>query len=760
MKPDDSPLIRAGESAGEYLLHEIDSSIDPSGARSISSAPIEYESLNGFQTLLVVIFLGVAAWYLTWRLDTFNEQALGFSILLYGAELFGMLTTLLHLFMTWRLRIRISPPPPPGFKVDVFIPTYNESVELVRNTLVAAIHMDYPHETWLLDDGNRPEMAALAQELGVRYLARQENTDAKAGNLNNALRHSDADFIAVFDCDHAPHKYFLTRTLGYFQDEKVAFVQTPQDFFNLDSYQHRWRPNRKLVWTEQSLFFRVIQRGKDYWNAAFFCGSCAVIRRSALDDVGGFATGTVTEDLHTSLRIHKAGYKSVYHPESLAFGLAPNSVMPFLKQRIRWGQGAMQVWRQEGVLFARGLTLAQRLNYFASMSTYFDGWQKAIFYVAPVIVLFTGTMPINALGAEFLWHFIPYYLLNFWVFEEVGRGFGNTLYIEQYNMGRFAGFAWATLGLFRKRLSFFVTPKEQTPRSESLRLLTPQLVVLIFNAAAIPVGIALFLYWHHLPFSGVVANVVWAAVNLSLALAIVAFSLKQSRFRRKEYRFPIPLPANVSLADEPMRFMTVDDISSNGCRIYGNFVSPPPIGEAIRGIIYLPAGQIPFLGEITSHIEGGRQDQRYVKAIGCRFVVQDWRYRDQLKLFLYGSDLQWQLLTLTERIPSPSEWMAEKMGIISPTSQFAARNWAAMLYRSKEKQEHPDEVGLITMTGDRLEAVLTFKPIPEGTSIQGRFFTRRRTEDFLVCVGPGRALQSPVSPIYLYEVTPVAEKPD
>lgn len=738
-------------------LREVESSTTSDLHRAKTTEHIEYESLNAFQSLLVLIFLGVAAWYLTWRLGTFNEQALGFSLLLYGAELFGILTTGLHLFMTWRLPKRISPPAPPGLKVDVFIPTYNESAELVRNTLVAAIHMDYPHETWLLDDGNRAEMAALAKEFGIRYLARQENSDAKAGNLNNALRYSDADFIAVFDCDHAPHKYFLTRTLGYFLDEKVAFVQTPQDFFNLDSYQHRWSPNRKLVWTEQSLFFRVIQRGKDYWNAAFFCGSCAVIRRSALNHIGGFATGTVTEDLHTSIRIHKAGYKSVYHPESLAFGLAPNSVMPFLKQRIRWGQGAMQVWRQEGVVFARGLTLAQRINYFASMTTYFDGWQKAIFYTAPVFVLFTGTMPINALGTEFLLHFIPYYLLNFWVFEEVGRGFGNTLYIEQYNMGRFAGFAWATLGLFRKRLPFFVTPKEQTPRRESLRLLTPQIMVLAFNTAAIPVGIGLFLYWHHLPVSGVVANVIWAAANLSLAWAIVVFSLKQSSFRRKEYRFPIPLPASVFLADDPARFMTVDDISSSGCRIYGSLGSPPRIGAPIRGIIYLPAGKIPFIGEITALIEGGKRDERYIKAIGCRFVVKEWRYRDQLKLFLYGSDLQWQLLTLTERITTPSEWIAEKMGIISPTSQFMARNWAAMLYKVEE-QENLDEVGLVTMSEDRPEAVLIFKPIPEGTLIYGRFFTRRQTRDFFVRTRHGRALQSPVSPIYMYEVTPVAGK--
>ena len=226
-------------------------------------------------------------------------------------------------------------PAPEGYKVDVFVTTYNESPSLLGHTLRAAVQMDYPHQTWLLDDGDNSEMEALAKELGCRYLARKTKKDAKAGNLNNALGHSSADFIAVFDADHVPNKDFLNRTLGFFRDENVAFVQTPQDFYNLDSYQHRRHKRLSYIWTEQSLFFRIIQRGKDRWNAAFFCGSCAVLRVSVLKRIGGFAVETVTEDLHTSIRIHKLGYKSVYISESLAYGLAPDSIDTFLSQQ-RW----------------------------------------------------------------------------------------------------------------------------------------------------------------------------------------------------------------------------------------------------------------------------------------------------------------------------------------------------------------------------------------------------------------------------------------
>ncbi|MDE2571097.1 MAG: glycosyltransferase, partial [bacterium] len=158
--------------------------------------------------------------------------------------------------MTWRLTVRNAAPPRSGLKVAVLIPTLDEEAVMLRQTLLAAMKMDYPHETWLLDDGNRPEMRRLAEELGCNYVARAKNTQAKAGSLNNALRYVDAEYVAIFDADHVPSRRFLTRTLGYFADEHVAFVQTPQDFYNLDSYQHRWDLSERAIWTEQALFFR------------------------------------------------------------------------------------------------------------------------------------------------------------------------------------------------------------------------------------------------------------------------------------------------------------------------------------------------------------------------------------------------------------------------------------------------------------------------------------------------------------------------
>jgi len=609
-----------------------------------------YTPLEWPRRLLVVAFLAASVWYLHWRLGTLNPDAPIFSGLIYGAELFGFATALLHVFMCWRLTNRSAPPARLDVTVDVFVPTYNESVDLVRKTLLAARGMDHPHKTWLLDDGRRPEMRALAAQLGCEYLERADNLHAKAGNLNHALQHSSGELIAIFDADHAPRRDFLAKTLGYFENKRVAFVQTPQDFYNLDSYQHRGGGGR-AVWTEQSLFFRVIQRGKDYWNSAFFCGSCAVVRRSALEEIGGFATGTITEDLHTSMRIHAKGHESVYHAEPLAFGLAPESIQPFLAQRVRWGQGAMHVWRKEGILTHRGLSLAQRINYLASVLTYFDGWQKAIFYFAPVAVLLSGVLPMRASMTDFLIHFAPFCVLTFWVFEEVARGYGRSVFIEQYNMARFAAFAWATLAWIAPTLKFRVTAKGAPAQRSAVRLTFPQWSVLTLNALAIAVGAVVWLVAPNLPVGAVVASMFWAIVNGALAIGVIAFTAITQRNRRKQYRFPVALPAQLVVADGSRLSGTVDDVSENGLRFYGKLPVTLEVGDMLTGHLTLPEGRVAFWGEVRGAVPLP-EDEPGLKAVGLHFSTSK-EGREQLEAFLFGSDLQWVLNGYTDRVDTP-----------------------------------------------------------------------------------------------------------
>ncbi len=616
--------------------------------------PVQCEETNLATKILFILFVLAGGNYFLWRLTTLNENAWILSCLLLLAELYGVVTGLIHVMMTWRLTKRWAPDPRPGLSVDIFIPTYNEPVEIVRRTVAAAVAMDYPHVTWLLDDGNRQEMKVLAESLGARYLARGSSEDAKAGNLNFALQHASGQFVAIFDADHVPNKSFILRTLGYFEDEQVAFVQTPQDFYNTDSFQHRDNKKKGLVWTEQSLFFQVIQRGKDYWNAAFFCGSCAIARRSALEKIGGFATGTITEDLHTSIRLHKQGYRSVYHAQSLAFGIAPSTMEPFITQRIRWGQGAMQVWKKEGLLFAKGLTWAQRINYFASVITYFDGWQKGLLYFIPVITLLTGLMPVKAGFFELVIHLLPYIFLNYLLFEELARGYGQSLYIEQYNMSRYFAFALATLTLLtNKDLKFKVTDKEKLISSKK-KFLLPQLIVFYLNVFAIPVGVLSFYYLGHLPQDALFICLFWAVVNVMLSRSVINFSLNKSRSKRVDHRFSIPHVALLNVSKDSSNLVMVTNVSSSGCKLVGNLSFTPKENDIFLMDVYMPHQTLP-LKVCIKHVSFNESHHAY--EMGCVLLKDDQQSHLLLEKYLYGSDHQWVLHNLSEQDLTPLQYL-------------------------------------------------------------------------------------------------------
>ncbi|MDA8338393.1 MAG: glycosyltransferase [Nitrospiraceae bacterium] len=512
-------------------------------------------------TFIALLSIGVTAYYLIWRLNTFNPGAMGFSIVLYSAEVYGFITTLMFFFMIWKPKKRLPIAPEQGLTVGVFIPTLNEDVELLRKTVLGCLNMTYPHKTYILDDGRRQEVETLAGELGCGYIARPDNKDAKAGNLNYALSRTDGEFVVIFDADHVPQPDFLDKVLGYFRDRRVAFVQTPQDFYNIDSFQHRLTRNKKL-WTEQSLFFSLIQPGKDKWNAAFFCGSCAVLRRKALEDIGGFATGTVTEDLHTSIKLHAGRWKSIYHNESLAYGIAAPVLYPFKCQRLRWGQGAMQVLIRDNPVFIKGLTFPQRICYLASIITYFDGFQKAVYYISPIIVLLTGLYPIKAFNMDFLIRFIPHLGLSLWAYEEMTRGFGRIFLMEQYNMIRFNTFIKSTTGFFKnKKLRFKVTPKTGFERTH-IRMLIPQALIL-------SVGI-LSIFWtisglapYKVDRGVIAANIFWALINTGLAYTAGRYALRKVQ-RRKDFRFPANLPALAVFPNPGSRLIVVEDLHEKG----------------------------------------------------------------------------------------------------------------------------------------------------------------------------------------------------
>ena len=563
--------------------------------------------------MVLAVLFGLG--YVTWRaIATLNPGQPMLSGTLLLVEAWGLGTMALHFFSVWDPFSRPAPPPvPPGLSVDVFVPTVNEPVWLVRRTLLGVLNIDYPHQTWLLDDGDRVEMRVLAQELGVRYVARASREGAKAGNLNHALALSKADFVAVFDADHMPLPHFLDRTLGYFTDERVAFVQTPQEFYNPDSYEHAWDPRKRRTWHDQLLFYRLIQPGKDRWNASFFCGSCGVIRRAALDEVGGVPTDTVTEDLHLSMLLHARGWRSVYQQEVLAYGLAPHTAPDYRRQRVRWGQGGMQVARRANPLTLPGLSLPQRLCYLSSILHWFEGWFRLALLLIPPVFLLTGALPLLADVRVFAPLFVTNYLLLAAAYRQAGRGRTRLLLSEAHAIARIDAYIKATFGLVRRRpLRFAVTSKEgraQVP----LRAVALHLGIVALTLLAMGVGVRRVVTGQEHRLLAVSVNLVWCAWHLVLLAWAIRHVLK-TRERRKVHRARGPLAVEWAAGDRHGLGL-LEDVSEYGGRLVT--ADEVPEGADIELRIWPTAYQL-----LRARVVWRREDPDHARA-GLRWTGLD-----------------------------------------------------------------------------------------------------------------------------------------
>ena len=404
----------------------------------------------------------------------------------FVSDVIAVLLGALTIFVSWRYRHRRSPPVREGLSVDVLIPTYQEPIDMVRRTLEAAKAIRYPHETWLLDDGNRPAMRALAAEHGCRYLTRAGNEGAKAGNLNHALSASTADFVAVFDADHIPQTHALDATLGFFADDRVGMVQTPQDYYNTDAVQYMNPRRGGGLWHDQSFFYNLSQPGRDHYNAASCAGTGVVYRRSALEAIGGIPTETVTEDIHTSLKLQKAGYTVPYLNEPIAYGVAAADLADYYRTRLRYGHGNIHALRHERILWCRGLTLRQRLSYLFLGLIYLEGWQQLMVFLVPTIALIFGVAPFQITILNVL-IVLLYPLWSYLLMQEIGCGFARYWTAEIYSMMRFPVHLLAAAALVRNRMVWRTSQKDVRGRLR-LQLLAPQIVVLVVSLVAVGVG--------------------------------------------------------------------------------------------------------------------------------------------------------------------------------------------------------------------------------------------------------------------------------
>lgn len=518
------------------------------------------------RTLGVLAVFAMLA-YLVWRaLFTLSGVNPVLFWLLLGAEILGWLSLALFVYDAWdQTPLEYQFGPVDG-SFAIVIPTYDESRDVLEPTVLGSTKVMGVNEIWVLDDGRREWVRELATAYGVKYLTRDNNVSAKAGNINNALPHIQSDYILILDADHVPYPAFASQTAGYFIDPEVALVQTPHDFRNRDSAAHFDHDVN-----EQSLFFEILQPGRQRSGAVFWCGSGAVIRSQALREVGGLATTTITEDLETSIKLSRAGWKVVYHNEALLRGLAPHNLAAYLIQRYRWARGTLQVLLgKNSPIFRGSFPLKTRLSYVSNLVYHFVPIQHIVFIVVIVWSLLTGELPINAFTLYLLIFWLPQLLLSIIVNWGMSRG-------RQLPFGGSRN-AWLNSGIFlraivdtilQRKAKFTVTPKEgvDTGGWEALRLLlVPSLVSLALLVAG-TLRAADMLGYNPLdlgpmPWLAAVIALGFTIFELSILLPLITQFVRKNQ-TRKTWREPVNIPALVN----GNRRVTVTDLHETGIKI-------------------------------------------------------------------------------------------------------------------------------------------------------------------------------------------------
>ncbi len=489
--------------------------------------------------------------YFGWRIIytlplTYGTPSFIAGILLLIAELAGVWGTVVFYITVWDVKKVVTPEVSTEKfpDVDVFIATYNEPTELLYKTIIGCLNMEYPDKAkihiYVCDDGNRKEMKELCQKLEVGYITRKDNFHAKAGNLNNALTVTTSPCIVTFDADMIPRHNFLMKTIPFFlEEEAVGFVQVPQNFYNPDPFQYNLFSEKNIP-NEQNFFFRVIQSAKNKYNATIYAGSNTVLSREALKAIGGFVTGTITEDFATGMMIQSKGYKTVYLNEILASGLSPETLEDLYNQRIRWGRGAVQTFKAHNPLRQSGLSVMQKIIYFDALLYWYFGIWRFIFLFAPILfILFNITM-IDASALSMLAIWFPFYVITNYTFTQFTQNIRSASWSNIYDTILFpqitTGVIGETLGL--KLAKFKVTPKDNVTRKyfiHKFKLVGLQIVLISLSV----VGIGKIIY---LSFIGqfndsYIINFFWLVYNLYILAMAVFFSSERPKFRSTERMF-------------------------------------------------------------------------------------------------------------------------------------------------------------------------------------------------------------------------------
>ncbi|MET0374179.1 MAG: UDP-forming cellulose synthase catalytic subunit [Rhizorhabdus sp.] len=530
---------------------------------------------------IAALSLLVSTRYIVWRTTTTLEfdsvPAFLLGSGLYLAELYAWVILALGFLQTgWPLErpvIEIAGEPDRWPLVDVYIPTYNESLDIVQTTAFAAMDMDYPRDrfrVFILDDGRRPEFQAFARSAGCGYLTRADNLHAKAGNLNEAMKKTDGELIAIFDCDHVPTRAFLQLTVGWFQtDPRLALMQTPHHFYSPDPVQRNLAVAKDMP-GEGDLFYGAVQKGNDLWNATFFCGSCAIIRRKALEETRGFAGETVTEDAHTALKLQRKGWNTAYLGARLSAGLATERLVLHVGQRIRWARGMTQIFRIDNPLLGPGLKWQQRLCYLNAMLHFQFPLPRIVFLTSPLSYLILGQNIIHASASLIFAYALPHLFLSMQSGERMQGGDRRPYWGEIYEtLLAFHLVKPTVFTLFQPRKGKFnVTDKGGLLDRTyfDFAIVKPHLIAIALLVAGIAFGVVKYLYFPHLfniQGDTLLLNAAWASFSLVILLAAVSVAREQRQVRQ-HIRINVEMPVTIYFEDGYVVEARSQDVSMGG----------------------------------------------------------------------------------------------------------------------------------------------------------------------------------------------------
>jgi cellulose synthase (UDP-forming) len=475
--------------------------------------------------LVVSLLLFLLGRYLLWRIFfSLNLSNLGngiFSMFVLLLELLTLSPTFIQLCLlpnlkdrrqeaqAYKRRLLLGEYQP---TVDILIPTYNEPDFILRRTLVGCQALEYPHKKiYLLDDTQRPEIEQLAQELDCIYITRPDNRHAKAGNLNHAAQLTTGELIVVFDADFIPTRNFLQETLGFFQNPRIALVQTPQTFYNPDPIARNLGLEDYLPHDEE-WFYRQLEPMKDGAKAVLCSGTSFVVRRSALEAVGYFVTESVSEDYYTGIRLNAFGYESVYLNKKLSAGLAAENISTYISQRLRWGRGTLQsLFIPSSPYTIPGLSLGQRLAHLEGLLSWFTVLTRALFLFLPIVYSLSPIQPLIIAPAELIYVVLPYYLLQLSSWHWLSFRSRSIVISEVYSLISFLPLAWGILKILASPFQegFKVTPKglARNYYSYNWRIAKPLFFILTLTLISLGYNLS-----HQEMFTG--------SINLGLILGI------------------------------------------------------------------------------------------------------------------------------------------------------------------------------------------------------------------------------------------------